>query len=154
MTTTALVILILVLLALNVWIQRLRARGVLTDEHPLGLVIRERITGRPAQLTKRNYREAKLRYYRMAILTTPIVTSVLVAAIAAITHPSTTLKPVMGAAFLSGVFVLVSADGRFTDIPTAQRIISASISGLLAAMLAVFLIAAVDPHAVLTSTPS
>jgi hypothetical protein len=46
-TMIVIVIVILILLPLTVWVRRLQARGVISDDRPLGRVIRERLTGKP-----------------------------------------------------------------------------------------------------------
>lgn len=148
----AIVIGLLILLPLVVWMQRLQTRGVITNERPLDRVIRERITGKPATLTPPDYRQSRLRYYRVVLLTVPIATVGLAMLIAALTKPHDALGLVISPAFLGGLIVLGISEDRFTGVSRRQRITCASLSGLLAAIAALVIISGVDPHAVLAST--
>jgi hypothetical protein len=152
MTMFLIVIVIVILLPLVVWVQRLQSRGVITDERPLDRVIRERITGGPARLTPPDYRQSRLRYYRMVFVTTPIATVALAVIIAALTKPHNALGLVMAPACLSGLFVLAISEDRFTGVSRRQRITCASLSGLLAAIAALVVVSGVDPNAVFATS--
>jgi hypothetical protein len=147
-TMIVIVIVILILLPLTVWVRRLQARGVISDDRPLGRVIRERLTGKPAQLTPPDYRQSRLRYYSLVLLTVPIAT----AALTAITKPHNALGLVVGPALIAGMLVLGISEDRFTGVSRRQRIACASLSGLGVAMLAFIFIAGLDPHAAFTSS--
>lgn len=146
----AALIAIAVLAPLVAWVQRLRARGVITDERPLDRVIRERLTGRPAELTPLNYRRSRLRYYRLVLLIVPAITTGLFVAVAAVAQPHNATRIAMAPGFLSGLLVLAISEDRFTGVSRRQRIVSACASGFFAAMAGLVLVAAVDPHFVLS----
>jgi heme/copper-type cytochrome/quinol oxidase subunit 4 len=151
LTMVAIVIGILILLPLAVWMQRLQARGVISDDRPLDRVIRERLTGKPARLTPSNYHQSRVRYYRLVFLQIPLATTALAVIIATTAKPHNTLGLILSPAFVAGLIVLAISEDRFTGISRRRRMASASVSGLFVAMLAFVLVAGVDPHAALTS---
>jgi hypothetical protein len=152
MTMVGIVIGILILLPLVVRVQRLQARGVITDERPLDRVIRERITSEPARLTPPDYRHSRRRYYRIVFHTVPFAAVGLAVIIAVLAKPHNPLGLIMAPACLSGLLVLAISEDRFIGVSRRQRITCASLSGLLAAIAALVIISGVDPHAVLAST--
>jgi hypothetical protein len=115
-------ILILILLPVAVRVQRLRARGVITDDRPLDRVLRERITGQPAPLSLPDYRQSRLRYYRTVFVTIPAVVVGLAVVVAAFAKPHHVIGLVMGPAFLSGVLVLAVSEDRFAGVSARLRI--------------------------------
>lgn len=146
------VIAIIVLLPLAIWLQRLQARGVISDDRPLDRVIRERLTGKPARLARPHYRRSRLRFYGLVLVGLPVCASVIATAVAAITKPHDALGLVIGPAFVVGLIVLGISEDRYTGVSRRQRVVLASFAGLVVAMLALLLIAGVDPHATLSGS--
>jgi hypothetical protein len=151
-TVLAVVIALVILLPAAVWAQRLQSRGVVTEDRPLDRVIREWITGRPAGLTPPDYRQSRLRYYRMAFLTVPIIAVGLATIVAALTTPENPVGMTLTPAFLAGIVVLSLREDRFTGVSRRRRIVCASLSGGIVALVALMVILGVDPHAMLSSS--
>ena len=149
----AVVIALVILLPAVVWTQRLQARGVITEDRPLDRVIRKWITGKPARLTRPDYRHSRLRYYRMAFLTVPIVAVGLATIVAALTTPHNPVGLTLAPAGLAGVVVLSVSEDRFTGVSRRRRIVCASLSGAIVALLAFIAILGIDPHAMLSGSP-
>jgi hypothetical protein len=116
----AVVIALVILLPAAVWIQRLQARGVITEDRPLDRVIREWITGRPGGLTPPDYRHSRLRYYRVAFLTVPILAVGFVTIVAVLTTIHNPVGLTLGLAGLAGIVVLSVSEDRFTGVSRAE----------------------------------
>jgi hypothetical protein len=148
----AVVIALVILLPVAVWAQRLQARGVITEDRPLDRLIREWITGKPAGLTPPSYRRSRLRYYRMAFLTVPIIAVGLAAIVAALMTPQNPVGVTLAPAVLAGIVVLSVSEDRFTGVSRRRRIVCASLTGGIVALVAFIVILGVDPHAMLSSS--
>jgi hypothetical protein len=151
-TVVAVVIAIVILLPAAVWVQRLQARGVITDDRPLDRVIREWITGKPAALTRPDYRLSRLRYYRMAFLTVPVVAAGLATIVAVLTTPGNPVGLILAPAFFAGLVVLGVSEDRFTGVSRLRRVVCASLSGGIVAVVAFAVVLGVDPRAVLSTS--
>jgi hypothetical protein len=143
-TVLAVVIALVILLPAAVWAHRLQARGVITEDRPLDRVIRECITGKPAGLTPPDYRQSRLRYYRMAFLTVPIIAVGVAAIVAALTTPQNPVGLTLAPALLAGIVVLSVSEDRFTGVSRRRRTVCAGVSGGIVAVVAFVVILGVD----------
>lgn len=131
-----------------VWLQR---RGVVTEDRPIGLVVRECITRKSGYPEPRAFVAARLRFYAAMLVGAPLAANIVVLSYAAAAKPGDAVKVVMAPAFLAGILGLLFAEERFVGASRGRRITFACLGGLVAAAIAAALATTVDPNAVLST---
>jgi hypothetical protein len=119
---------ILILVPLVVWAERLQAGGAIADPRSLERAI----------LAPRNARRGTRRFYQLALLATPIVTSLVTASAARMSRPHETFGFILVPALFSVAITLGLRDQ--SEVSRRRAIACAILSGVITALLAVLVV--------------